>query len=182
MKKIIVLTCMVFMIACNHTEENNQSNNQFIRPMSTENKSTYSNDESFVEEMLMNEQRSINTQGNYFLTDFFEEREPTLVIPGPLIQQIENFNSINQAKVIFFNDDAYVAILSNRPFTTEMKMEIKHLIASYQPTLTHIMISMKKDDFQNLSKYVNKIEEQLPLKEWYVDFSTTVESVFQLNY
>lgn len=182
MKKIIVLTCMVFMIACNHTEENNQSNNQSIRPMSTENKSTYSNDESFVEEMLMNEQRSLNTQGNYFLTDFFEEREPNLVIPSPLIQQIENFNSINQAKVIFFNDEAYVAILSNRPFTTEMIMEIKHLIAYNQPTLTHIMISMEKDDFQNLSKYVNKIEEQLPLKEWYVDFSTTVESVFQLNY
>lgn len=182
MKKIIVLTCMVFMVGCNHSEQNRFSNNQPNSPMSTEDMSIYSNDESFIEEMLMNEQRSLNMQGNIFLTKFYEEQEPILVIPYTLIQNLENYDSINQAKIIFFNDEAYVSILTNRPFTTEMKMEIKHLIASYQPSLTHIMISMEKDDFQNLSIYSEKIAEQLPLKEWYVDFSTTVESVFQQNY
>ena len=182
MKKIIVLTCMVFMIGCNHSEQNSLSNNQPNSPMSTEDMSTYSNDESFIEEMLMNEQRSLNMQGNIFLTEFFEEQEPTVVIPYSLIQNLENYDSINQAKVIFFNEEAYVAILTNRPFTTEMKMEIKQLIASYHPSLTHIMISLEKDDYQNLSIYSEKIAEQLPLKDWYVDFSTTVESVFQLNY
>lgn len=182
MKKIIVLICMVFMIGCNHSEKNSLSNNQPNSPMSTEDMSTYSNDESFIEEMLMNEQRSLNMQGNIFLTKFFEEQEPTIVIPYSLIQELKEYESIDQAKVIFFNDEAYVAILTNRPLTTEMKMEIKHLITSYQPSLTHIMISMEKDDFQNLSLYSDKIAAQLPLKEWYVDFSTTVESVFQQNY
>ena len=172
---------MFFLFGCN------EKNNTMDKPIDQQDQLLMNvteapfatTDTTTLEEALMNDQRAYHMEDNYFITDFVEESEPVFSIPSNLSSQLENLKDIAKAQVIVVGDKAYVALQTTDTLSPHIKQQVENVIKNTQADINDIIITTDSNLVDRFGLFVNKIENNVPLKEWYVDFATSIENILE---